>query len=118
VAEYRADYGARDDSWSMVVAAARELGAGVIARRSGLDRRTSQRAIRRNPAPTTPHPANRARIADAAAAQAAIHLEALGQPPLGGTLSTLLADLRYSEQASSVPNNSRPWNGSSSRSLA
>jgi hypothetical protein len=63
VAEYRADYGARDDSWLIVVDAIRQLGPGAVARRSGLDRRTIQRAVRTYPDPTIPHPANRARIA-------------------------------------------------------
>ena len=62
-ADYRADYGARDDSWSIVVDAIRLLDPGPVARRSGLDRRTIQRAVRKHPEPTTPHRTNRAKIA-------------------------------------------------------
>lgn len=92
--EYLADYGARKDAWHFVVAAVRQLGAGAVARRSGLDRRTIQRAVRKHPDPTTPHRANQTRITIAAAAEARARLAELGEAPPDGALPALV---RYLE---------------------
>lgn len=92
--EYLADYGARKDAWHCVVDAVRQLGAGAVARRSGLDRRTIQRAVRKHPDPTTPHRANQTRITIAAAAEARERLAELGEAPPDGALPALV---RYLE---------------------
>ena len=66
----------------------------AVARRSGLDRRTIQRAVRKHPDPTTPHRANQTRITIAAAAEARERLAELGEAPPDGALPALV---RYLE---------------------
>jgi hypothetical protein len=92
--DYRADYGARAETWGLVVAAIRHLGAASVARRSGLHRRTIERTLRQGGDASTPHRANQARIAAAAAAEARDRLHRLGETPPSGTLPTLLRYLQ------------------------
>jgi hypothetical protein len=92
--DYRADYGSRGETWPIVVAAVRVLGAAAVSRRSGLHRRTIERAVRGAEQATMPHRANQARIAAATAAEARDRLSRLGETPPSGTLPTLLRYLQ------------------------
>jgi hypothetical protein len=87
--QYRADYGTRAGQWTAVVTVARYVGAGPVARRAGLDTRTVERAIRPE-RPTMPHPRNRPRLAQAAAALAAERLRGANHPVPTGTFPTIV----------------------------
>jgi hypothetical protein len=85
-ADYRNDYGRRDDEWQLVLAAIGRIGAATIAHRTGLNQRTVER-LRQG---TAPHRTTRALVTRAVAEQAAHRLGAPAGSPY--TLITQLLD--------------------------
>jgi hypothetical protein len=80
-AEYLTSYGRRIDGWGyLVLPTLRWLGVPVVIRRSGLHRRTIERALRIAD-PTRPHPGHRALLLEIALEGARAHLRGAGSEP-------------------------------------